>query len=497
MSPWKPVACRWHLGWRSDSTVSSTVGRLSPAWAIMLLALLGVACVGAERHEPARPPRAAPPELRVQEASTYEVGVAEQAELDQGLDEICAVDPEACPKLDFSKDATHNRPSSGSVADAAAERSTLLSQSSAKAVSVESASAEQGPEILLTGPLAGAPAVSGGGGGRAIAKPVAKPPPQTKTKERANAVVMRDVEARLHVEVDDIERATKKVRAMVESVGGQVVNDVVEDSATNYGAAISVRIPTGSTHEFLDQVGALGKLRSRKVVTQDIGRRYFDAQILLRNLNKTLARYEALLEQAQDVKDMAIVEANLARVRTRIERVEGDLRWMADREARSTVYVTLSTTLANQGPVPAQAKLWPGARAVLPIDLANREVFIGGGASLLGSRGFSIDVDIARSRDAEASERDWFALGTGGDLYSDLLGGGRRAFLNPYLGFRVGYLHARGNHEFSGAAVLGVELYRSRFVLVDSHLQTLALFGAEGLGLHAAVQPMLGVYFAF
>jgi hypothetical protein len=247
----------------------------------------------------------------------------------------------------------------------------------------------------------------------------------------------------------------------------------------------------------LRQVAALGRLLSRKVETQDIGRRYFDAEILLRNLMATLARYEALLAKAENVKDMVVLEANLARLRAQIERVQGDLRWMRDRAARSTVYITLSTTVANQGEIPPEPKLWPGVRAVSMFDLAGpgSEVFVGGGASILGSRSFSIDVDIARSLEVAGS--DWFAISMGGDLYSDMLGGGERTFFNPYLGFRTGYVHARGNHEGALGALLGLELYRGRWLLVDSHVQALGLFGAKGFGLHAVVQPMLGLYVAF
>jgi len=445
-------------------------------WITALLALSALGCAGSNRQRQLSAPKQAPAALNIQVAQPYSPPPVQASVGDGGLDELCRVDPEACPRLDFTKQHARR------LGDAL-QASQAISAS--------------GGDILLTGPLAAAPAIRSSGP-RVAPKPTAKPPPTAKPSERERGMPeMRDIEARLTVQVENIDATTEKVRKLVQSIGGQIVNDVVEDTQSSYGAALSVRLPTARTEEFLDRVGGFGRLISRKVETQDIGRRYFDAEILLRNLMAALARYEALLEKAESVKDMVVLETNLARLRAQIDQVQGDLRWMRDRAARSTVYVTLSTTLANQGEVQAEPKLWPGLRLVSMFDLngPGSETFLGGGASIMAGRGFSVDVDVARSLEVKGS--DWFAISLGGDLYSDMLGGGKRTFLNPYLGFRSGYVHARGNHEISSGALVGVELYRGRWVLVDTHVQALALFGAEGIGLHAVLQPMLGVYFAF
>ena len=72
-------------------------------------------------------------------------------------------------------------------------------------------------------------------------------------------------------------------------------------------------------------------------------------------------------------------------------------------------------------------------------------------------------------------------------LYSSFLSGGRRRYLNPYLGFRAGYGHLSGE----GAAVvegeLGLELYRHRYLLVEAAARATAFFhngGTDG-ALHA------------
>lgn len=51
------------------------------------------------------------------------------------------------------------------------------------------------------------------------------------------------------------------------------------------------------------------------------------------------------------------------------------------------------------------------------------------------SRSFSLDVTVLPRHDADARS-DLFSASFAG--YSDFLGGGRRRFLNPYLGLRLG-----------------------------------------------------------
>jgi hypothetical protein len=390
---------------------------------------------------------------------------------DEGDPNICEIDPRACPALDVAKGA---RPVTESI------------------YAVQQVTAE--PEVYLTGPLAGAPAVSGGND---MAMPVPeRSAPQPKATEQ---VEMRDIEAKLELSVDDVPAAVSRVRALVKQAGGQIVSDVIKDNASQYGAALSLRVPAGKTYTVLDQLGALGQLRSREVESADIGRKYLDAQIVERNLRQVLKGYEALLAKADSIKDMIELEAALARTRTEIDRVEGDLRWMADRVARSTIYVTLTTEDPEAGVIAPNPKLWPGLRAFMIADYtqaADLDWYGGGGLSFLISRSLGFDLDIARELTGDDAA-NWIQLGAGGDLYSNLLGAGNRRFANPYLGFRVAYVYADQVSELGLGGNVGLEIYRGQMLLVDSQVRAQAVFGSSARGLHLALQPTLSVSAAF
>lgn len=387
--------------------------------------------------------------------------------------QVCALDPSACPLLDL----------------ASTTPPTL------------------GPQILLTGPLAGAPAVGrrrqtwatqlSQSESKIVSQRARSTPEPVSTKAKHPGLELREVEAHLTLEVDDILQAVARVHALAASFGGQVIHEVFEDTSSQHGAALSLRVPAAKTDEFLKQVSTSGRVRSRKVQSQDISRKYLDAELLLKNLRATLARYEELLERADAVSEVAGIEASLARLRTQIERVEGDLRWLADLGARSTIYLKLASAHAEEYAALPEAKLWPGARGVLLFDLAGSAApasFAGGGVSFAFKR--SLAFDVAALRDLGNADVSLFLASFGGEMYSDYLGGGRRRWLNPYLGFRGAYLHRQDLHEAAVGATLGVELWRSELLLVDLQLRGYAAFASK-LGLHALVEPGLGLSVVF
>ncbi len=422
--------------------------------------------------------RYAPTSVPVPRAEAYTPKL-EPTALDPGS--ICAAQPERCPNVELI--------------------------TSTQGLDLYGRTGTGGPEILLTGPLRGAPAV-----GRSrrsvlmaasdmVTKAESKviqhaqgrraPEPVRQSHER-QALVLRNVEATLEVEVDDISATVLQLRALIQKVGGQLVNEVFEDSESQNGAALSIRVPVDQTNRFLEQVAATGRLRSRKVQATDISRKYLDAEVLLRNLRATLARYEELLSKAEDVADVAGIEASLARLRTQIERVEGDLKWLADSGARSTIYVKLSSAREGAFQGAPEAKLWPEARGVMLFELPG-DGFAGGGAGFAFSRAFGFDIAVLEQLDDDVG---LFSASLGGDVYSDYLGGGRRRWLNPFLGFRAAYLFHAGLHEAALGATLGLEVLRTEHVMVEAQARGYAAFGSE-LGLRALVEPSVGVSTAF
>jgi len=331
-------------------------------------------------------------------------------------------------------------------------------------------------------------------------------PPMDTSAANANAMPpkpqeMLDTEAHLTIEVEKVSEASGKLRDLVKSHGGTITNDTISDSGGYTSANFAMRIPAEKADSFLNSSEALGHVRSRQVTTRDVGKEYYDAQLLLHNLEKAMHRYEEILGAAKDVKEILTVEAELTRLRGQIEQVKGNLRWLKDRVSRATIYINLSAVRPDTEPTfNPNAKLYPGLRFTSMTDFREdgRSGYLGAGFSLQFARAFSIDIDgFRKASGSETNGLDLFLLTLGGEFYSDFLGGGRRRFLNPYIGFRAGYARFLGKNEMTLGGTLGLELFRSKQFVIDSQVRIHALFGNGDVGTHVGVQPAIGFNVAF
>jgi hypothetical protein len=366
------------------------------------------------------------------------------------------------------------------------------------------------PELLLTGPLSGAPAVSKRSAGlrmvskgldRALsaaapARPSAPTPEQT-TPPRAGKELI-DLEATLVLEASDVESTAARARALTRAVGGEIVTDAYEDNRYQAGYALSLRVPSERATFLIDSLTQLGKVRSQKVQATDVSRRITDADAVLRNLELTLARYQELTKKAETVAELTTLEAELDRVRTSIDRVQTDLAWMRDRVSRSTVYLQLARPAEER--IEEEAKLYPGARLPFALTLdpdGGSSRYLGGGASVLVTRAFNFDLDVMTNLDGSARHGlDLVTASLGVELYSNLLGAGRRRFFNPYFGFRAGYANRFGDDAVSVGGSLGVELVRTELVFVALDTRAYALLGTD-TGSQLLLQPAAVLHLAY
>lgn len=329
------------------------------------------------------------------------------------------------------------------------------------------------------------------GGGGAPAKRVAQTVPAAVSAEREKLVV----EAWIRLQADDVARAAAAVAARVEAEGGRVVSSSVEgpDRAAS-SAALELRVPPEKASAFAGWLSTLGVIESRRTLASDVGKLMFDQELALKNLELTMARLQKLVETEVPVKELLEIEKEMTRVRGEIERVKGEQLWLADRVELATITLTIVREGGPIDPSP-DARVYPGPRLALLslIDPEGRpRTRVGGGVTLHVHRYFTVDLDVFPRKDGESRA----VLATAGTaLYSSFLGVGRRRFLNPYLGTRVGYGYLSGEACVVVAGELGLELYRHRYLLVEAAARVVAFFRDERT--EGALHGILGAAIPF
>jgi hypothetical protein len=161
--------------------------------------------------------------------------------------------------------------------------------------------------------------------------------------------------AYLTVASENVATAKDRAVAVVGSIGGftESLTCWTDDKGT--WASMLLRVPTRSLPDVMSQLTALGDVLTEQVSRQDVTSEHVDVTARLSNLRQQEQRLLVLVGRAQSLSDILILENELTRIRTEIERYERTLRSLDERVAFSTINLTLQPVAAGVKP---GAGLW-------------------------------------------------------------------------------------------------------------------------------------------
>lgn len=296
----------------------------------------------------------------------------------------------------------------------------------------------------------------------------------------------------------DVAALVQAVRAHTAQVGGSVVAEAVTGNAEEGHAVMRLRLPPPAIVPFADWLATQATLESRNLQAEDVSRQFLDQQLALKNLHITMGRLQELAGRPNaPLNDVLQVEHELTRVRGEIERLEGEHRLLADQIARATLAVDIQPH-KRAAHVPElhvepelKFELTPHFTVLHFVDQgAGHQTRAWGGVALIFARPFTLDFTIL-PRDGADPRAYLFSASFAG--YSDFLGGGRRRFLNPYLGLRLGTGSVGDHALFSFGGEAGVELVRTRLFLVDLTGRALGFVFGKNVTNQLVLEAALGV----
>ena len=154
--------------------------------------------------------------------------------------------------------------------------------------------------------------------------------------------------ATLTVETDDPAEGQRKVVSAAEQHGGYVVVTQSTQSARGGGqkpgsvVTVELRVPAERFGAVLDAIrGVGGRVVDEKITGQDVTEEYIDLEARVRTQKALEAQIMEIMKRADRVSDALEVQAQLATVRTEIERLEGRRRFLENQSSLSTIKVTL------------------------------------------------------------------------------------------------------------------------------------------------------------
>jgi hypothetical protein len=118
-------------------------------------------------------------------------------------------------------------------------------------------------------------------------------------------------------------------------------------------ATIVLRVPQEQFFTALGRIEALGKLLSQSVGVEDVTEQFIDLEARLQSAIRQEQSLLALLQKAESVSEILTIERELTRVRSEIEKLQGQRNFLQRRVEMATITVTLSPPAREPGTPPS------------------------------------------------------------------------------------------------------------------------------------------------
>ena len=148
-------------------------------------------------------------------------------------------------------------------------------------------------------------------------------------------------QASLSVEVEDVAGAVAQVRTIAETRGGFISQLATTGTPGRQRSDLTVRVPQGEFFDTLESIKRLGKVWSENAGSEDVTEQFIDLEARLRSALREEQSLLSLLERADTVSNILTIERELARVRSEIERLQGQINYLSRRVDLATISVAL------------------------------------------------------------------------------------------------------------------------------------------------------------
>ncbi|HLO30092.1 MAG TPA: DUF4349 domain-containing protein [Anaerolineales bacterium] len=173
--------------------------------------------------------------------------------------------------------------------------------------------------------------------------------------ERSNRMIVKNADVRLTVKDTDvaIDRATQ----IVGDAGGYIVSSRVwyQDyygNSLKY-AAITIGVPVDEFEKVLTRLRGLAvKVVDETAAGDDVTNQYVDLQSQLTNLEATRARIQDFLKDAKTVDEALRINQELSNIEGQIEQIKGQMNYLHDRSAFSTITINFEPEFPVLTPTP-------------------------------------------------------------------------------------------------------------------------------------------------
>lgn len=196
----------------------------------------------------------------------------------------------------------------------------------------------------LPTPVPGQSSAKEGGSGLGTA-PLASP-------YRASRKIIKNAELALLME--DVSSGVDRVTQVAADSYGYILSSRTWYQNDYQYATITIGVPVDEFENALRRLRGMAiQVQDENASGTDVSDQFVDLESRLRNLEATEARIRSFLEQATNIEESLRINAQLTEITAQIEEVKGQMNYIADRAAYSTITVHLKPQIVAPMPTPA------------------------------------------------------------------------------------------------------------------------------------------------
>jgi hypothetical protein len=182
-------------------------------------------------------------------------------------------------------------------------------------------------------------------------------------------------------EVESFDTAVAIVTRLVNATKGGFVATINSDKLANgkMCGSIVVRVPPDQLDALVlglrKELGKTGELKGQRIGSQDITKQYTDLESRLRAARTMEERLLKIIRDGKgEIKDLLLAEKELGVWRTRVEELEGELRYYASQVALSTLKVLLTEKNIRSAAAVSERERVQAGVEVEDVETAMREL---------------------------------------------------------------------------------------------------------------------------
>lgn len=163
---------------------------------------------------------------------------------------------------------------------------------------------------------------------------------------RVTRMVVRS--ANLELRSSEPRQIADRAAEVAAAVGGYVLSSELRADGENVSeVAVELRVPEASFEATLRRLRGLGTVLQENVQGQDVSEEFVDVSARLQARRTLEARLLSLVTSSSQLKDVLLVEEQLARVRSEIEQHEGRARFLQERTSMAGIALVVQAPAAS------------------------------------------------------------------------------------------------------------------------------------------------------